>query len=610
MAQAENGEGTPGRRTRALRTALLALAIGSSVQAQAVTHRALIIGVSDYQLLPARAEGGSGPFDLEGPKNDVPRMLKLAQQLGVSGTELRVLANGGTLPPGAKAPTRAAILEELQGLATRSGAGDQVLVYFSGHGAQSPDLEGEEADGLDELMLPADIGKWQDDADMVENAISDDEFGAAIEAIRKRGAYVWVIVDSCHAGTALRGGPLTLPPGFESKGVSASALGVPSARLQKAAAAARTRGGAFEPGGVVRADKGGGSGRLLRRHRREAAIGGPQPLPDGGKSPSTSLLTWAITDAMVAGQVATYRDLALRVRGYYDALGPRRAGAGLRRRFRSRHLRLRTSPPRQWSVQKQGARFVADGGALDGLDAGASSPFVPRGRRAARRLRTCASSAPALRRRNCRGRARRQRRRCRRQARRRQHLRRHAGGGRRAAGGARRAPRARQRGRGRRGGAHREGTGAGRQCADELRRSRAKRRPVPCAPAPTSCGWPIRPAPSMKVAASNRLRLPSAPMPTPSPRALGARLAAFARSQRLLTVMRALETAAPASLSASVAIAQAGRRRKRRPAHPPRGSRPRARSRWRRSRPRTAAWPGCSTATSSTSPCRTTAAPR
>jgi hypothetical protein len=283
------------------------------VQAQAATHRALIVGVSDYQMLPARGAGGTGPFDLEGPKNDVPRMLQLARQLGVPATELHVLANAGTLPPGAKAPTRANILAELKDLAARSSTGDQVLVYFSGHGAQAPDMEGEEADGLDELLLPADIGKWSDEADLVENAITDDEFGAAIEAIRQRGAYVWVIVDSCHSGTALRGGPVLLPPGFESKGVSASALGVPAAKLQQAAAAARARGGAFEAGGAdVKAGRGGGVVAFYAATAEEAAIGGPQPLPDGGKSPSTSLLTWAITDAMVAGNISTYRDLALR----------------------------------------------------------------------------------------------------------------------------------------------------------------------------------------------------------------------------------------------------------------------------------------------------------
>ena len=566
---------------RGLRAALLALSIAAVLPAQAASHRALIIGVSDYQLLPARGGGGSGPFDLEGPKNDVPRMLQLAKQLGVPDAELRVLANAGALPASAKAPTRAAILAELKDLAARSGTGDQVLVYFSGHGAQSPDMEGEEADGLDELLLPSDIGKWSDDADMVENAITDDEFGAAIEAIRAKGAYVWVIVDSCHSGTALRGGPATLPPGFESKGVSAGALGVPAAKLQQAQAAARTRGGAFEPGGAdVRASSGGGVVAFYAATAEEAAIGGPQALPDGGKSPSTSLLTWAITDAMVAGNVSTYRDLALRVRGYYDALGrlapePAFEGDFDRATFGYAHL-----PPKQWRVQRQGAGFVADGGALDGLDNGAILALRPAGQANAAALayvrveRAGAASAQLL-------------------------PVAHAGVGADAAG--------------------KLGEGnsyAGTQVAAGVPLAVRVARPAPGANATLDAAIArIEKEPALlgnaplnfvapgdsadlylrasagtlwfadsasAVAESGRAQPPSLAIGGDGDafaRSLGARLGAFARSHRLLALMRALETAAPSSLKASVAIDQHGRRAEAQPCgpaarQPPAGSKP------------------------------------
>jgi hypothetical protein len=566
---------------RGWRAATLALAMAGAVPAQAGTHRALIVGVSDYQLLPARSEGGSGPFDLEGPKNDVPRMLQLAKQLGVADGELRVLANAGTLPAVATAPTRAAILGELKDLATRSGAGDQVLVYFSGHGAQAPDMEGEEADGLDELLLPADIGPWSSETDLVENAITDDEFGAAIEAIRQRGAYVWVIVDSCHAGTALRGGPVVLPPGFESKGISPAALGVPAAKLQQAQAAGRSRGGAFEAGGAdVRADRGGGVVAFYAATAEEAAIGGPQPLPDGGKSPSTSLLTWAITDAMVAGNVSTYRDLALRVRGYYDALGraapePAIEGAYHRATFGYEHL-----PPKQWRVQRQGAGFVADGGALDGLDNGAILALRPAGQASgavlayARVERAGAASAqlvPVA----------------------------HAGLD--AAAAAKLA----------------EGLSyAGTQVAAGVPLAVRIARPAPggnvvldaaiasiekdpalLGKAPLSFVAPGGSADlylrvgagklffadsANAVDTGGRTQPPSLAISgdadafAPS---LAARLSAFARSHRLLSVMRALETQAPASLKASVAIDQHGRRPEAQPCgaasrQPPAGAKP------------------------------------
>ena len=41
----------------------------------------------------------------------------------------------------------------------------------------------------------------------VENAIVDDEIRIWVSAIRATGALVWVIVDTCHAGTMTRGAP-------------------------------------------------------------------------------------------------------------------------------------------------------------------------------------------------------------------------------------------------------------------------------------------------------------------------------------------------------------------------------------------------------------------
>lgn len=351
--------------------ALLCAGLATAAQA-APAQRALIVGVSDYRGLPPRGTGGAGPFDLEGPKNDVPRMVRAARDLGVRDADLAVLANGVSLP-GLRAgePTRAAILAALADLAARSGAGDQVLVYFSGHGSQAPDLEGEEADGLDELLLPADIGAWQDAVQTVENAISDDEFGAAVQAIRDRGAYVWVVVDSCHSGTALRGGPVVARPGLEIKGAPPSSFGVPATRIR--AAQAQAAGRSARPGGSLDA-AGAGDGGVVAFYAavaEEAAIGGPQPLPDGSNTPPLSLLTFAITEALAAGGVHTYRDLYLRVQGYYDALGrlaPQPAFDGEFDRALFGHERV---PPRRWGVRRVGRELAAEGGALDGLHEGA-----------------------------------------------------------------------------------------------------------------------------------------------------------------------------------------------------------------------------------------------
>lgn len=345
----------------------------ATVPAHALAERhALIVGVSDYESMPPRDAGGNGPFDLEGPKQDIPRMVRMARELGVPDANLTVMATGaGSRPAGA--PSRAGILAALETLARRSARDDQVLVYFTGHGSQMPDLEGEEADGMDEVLLPADVGAWEDDLQVIANAITDDELGRAIEAIRANGAHVWVIVDSCHSGTALRGRPVPVSAGFETKGAAPGTLGVPAERVREAQAAAAVRAAStrFESGTLDASGDGEGSVvAFYAATAEEAAIAGPQRLPGGEATPTTSLLTFAITEALASGRARSYRDLALQVRGHYDAAGmqaPQPAFEGEFDRATFGHARL---PPRRFPVVRRAGQLQADAGSLDGLQPG------------------------------------------------------------------------------------------------------------------------------------------------------------------------------------------------------------------------------------------------
>ena len=47
--------------------------------------------------------------------------------------------------------------------------------------------------------------KWVNRDKGVPNALIDDEIGAALDAIRDKGAFVWAVFDCCHSGTATRG---------------------------------------------------------------------------------------------------------------------------------------------------------------------------------------------------------------------------------------------------------------------------------------------------------------------------------------------------------------------------------------------------------------------
>ncbi|MGC2203989.1 MAG: caspase family protein, partial [Stellaceae bacterium] len=192
---------------------------------------ALLIGVSGYPSLPVANR-------LEGPRNDVVLLRDVLSQHGLTRDNIRVLADG---VPGAEEPTRARIMEALGTLADKVRRDDFVFVSFSGHGSQQPDdpeNPNRKPDGLSSTILPIDIGKWSGPAKSVENAITDHQFGAALNKIRANGAFVWAVLDSCHSGMMTRGGEV-------GRSVSPAELGVPADALQKAAsdaASSRSRG--------------------------------------------------------------------------------------------------------------------------------------------------------------------------------------------------------------------------------------------------------------------------------------------------------------------------------------------------------------------------------
>ncbi|MEZ5804962.1 MAG: caspase family protein [Rhizobiaceae bacterium] len=201
---------------------VLVLAFGAFsalTQAALAETRALVVGVSGY---PALAE----PLRLTGPKNDSREFANTIVRLGVPAANVTVLADGvsgladgiATDGPG----TKAAILAGLDRLAEESKAGDLVVFYFSGHGSQQPDLDGDEEGNADEIFLPYDVGKWGKDG--VENALIDDELRGRVGAIRAKGADFFGVIDACHSATGFRDIP---GQDARSREVDPADLGVP-----------------------------------------------------------------------------------------------------------------------------------------------------------------------------------------------------------------------------------------------------------------------------------------------------------------------------------------------------------------------------------------------
>jgi hypothetical protein len=164
--------------------------------------RALLIGVSVYPHLPESLQ-------LRGPVNDV-RLLRqvLHERLGFASTGVVVMSDDS--PPG-ELPTRENISRELRRLAVEARPGDETFIYFSGHGTQQPDRSSDEdddhePDGLDEVLCTRDVAKItvQGGAE-IPGGIVDDELAVVLNEICSAGANVWVVLDCCHSGTAVRG---------------------------------------------------------------------------------------------------------------------------------------------------------------------------------------------------------------------------------------------------------------------------------------------------------------------------------------------------------------------------------------------------------------------
>lgn len=190
--------------------------------------RAVLVGVSDYLYLDA---------DLEGPKNDVGLMTRTLMMRGIAAPDITVLSESdAVLPAGVvrAVPDRATILATLDASIEQAAQGDTLIFYFSGHGAQAPDKDGDEGGGLDEIFLPRDAKGWNSATGDVENAILDDDFAQVARAAAAKGVALVAILDACHSGTGFRA---LGDDAARARYISPAALGMPDQMAQGEGAA-------------------------------------------------------------------------------------------------------------------------------------------------------------------------------------------------------------------------------------------------------------------------------------------------------------------------------------------------------------------------------------
>lgn len=178
---------------KTLVAAVLVLFIGGqSLQAQ--TKHALIVGISDY----GNAKEDPNKWSNINGANDVTLLSPLFKQQGYKVTTLT----------DAQA-TYSGITSALKKVAKQSQKGDIVYLHFSMHGQPFEDLNGDEADGWDEALIPVDAqmhyakGKYEGKKHLV-----DDELEKYISQIRSKigpNGKLYVVLDACHSGTSSRG---------------------------------------------------------------------------------------------------------------------------------------------------------------------------------------------------------------------------------------------------------------------------------------------------------------------------------------------------------------------------------------------------------------------
>ncbi|KAK4050585.1 Ca(2+)-dependent cysteine protease [Microbotryomycetes sp. JL221] len=103
-------------------------------------------------------------------------------------------------------PTRANITRAMQWLVADARPNDSLFFHYSGHGGQAKDLDGDEADGYDETILPVDYN--------TAGQMIDDEIHHYLVRPLQQGVRLTTIFDSCHSGSAL-----DLPYIYSTKGV-------------------------------------------------------------------------------------------------------------------------------------------------------------------------------------------------------------------------------------------------------------------------------------------------------------------------------------------------------------------------------------------------------
>lgn len=139
---------------------------------------AILVGLKSVD--PAAYGGWSGKGGCWGAELDVDNIEMILYPLGYTVQSFKTAQ-----------ATRSNILAAVTAAASALKAKDTLVFYFSGHGGQQPDADGDEFDGQDETMLAYD------------HVLVDDDLSEVWTGFR-RGVRIIMISDSCNSGKNYR----------------------------------------------------------------------------------------------------------------------------------------------------------------------------------------------------------------------------------------------------------------------------------------------------------------------------------------------------------------------------------------------------------------------
>ena len=286
----------------------------------------LLIGIGNY---------GNQGWNLQGPPNDVALIRDYLEKT-YPGIDLRILLDRNA--------THSRILEELARLAD-ARADDTVYIYFSGHGSQTPDLNGDEiTNSFDETWVS--FGTRIDTQALDDFDVLDDEIFYYLSKIPTER--IVFISDSCHAGS--------VGHDQDERTLSRDLREHPEGRK-------------FEPAESLRGI------RLSAVKDDQLAVDTPIPQPDGSVRVH-GLFTWCLVSVLKeTGLDGQWNDVLVRTRALMRSfprgrvLEPQLEGDG------SLRLDLSESGAMEGAAAirgKQGGLWVLEAGLVSGVPEGSS----------------------------------------------------------------------------------------------------------------------------------------------------------------------------------------------------------------------------------------------